>query len=251
MYTLIQEKITRVYPSSAVMSQITVTHARRRESLADRAYRVLREQILANELPPGYRGLEEELALRLKMSRTPVREALVRLQLEGLVQIQPRHGVLVQPIAMQDMHEIYQVVTAIETAAVELLARRRLTEEELTPVREAVDAMDKALARDDRVAWAAADTGFHRLLLELCGNARLASIGLAHQDQVRRTRNATLGFIDPPHASNVAHRRTYEAIRVGEAVLARELHRTQREGASQNLTGLLEVGRNPGRKTAL
>lgn len=218
---------------------------RRRESLADKAYRTLREQIFSNELPPGYRGLEEEVALRLKMSRTPVREALVRMQLEGLVEIQPRRGILVLPIAAKDIKEIYEVVTAVETAAVELLARRRPGADELAPLRGAVDTMDEALARGDRLAWAAADDLFHRLLLELCGNPRLAAVGLAQRDQVRRARNVTLNARSAPHASNAAHRRTYEAIRDGEAVRARELHRAQREGVSQQLTELLEKHLNP------
>ena len=226
------------------MSLPTTLSPRRRESLADKAYRTLREQIFANQLPPGYRGLEEELALRLKMSRTPVREALVRLQFEGLVQIQPRHGVMVLPVAPEDMEQIYQVVTAVETAAVELLARRRPTDAELAPLLEAVNAMDDALAQDDRVAWAAADDRFHRLLLELCGNSRLAAIGLAQRDMVRRTRNVTLSARPAPYASNQAHRRTYEAILKGEPVQARELHRAQREGVSQQMMELLE---HPGR----
>ena len=219
--------------------------ARSRESLADKAYRMLREQIFANELPPGYRGLEEELAVRLKMSRTPVHEALVRLQFDGLVQIQPRHGILVLPIAPEDMRQIYEVVTAVETAAVELLARRRPAREDLAPLLAAVDAMDAALAAEDRVAWAEADDRFHRLLLELCGNPRLAVIGLGQRDQVRRARNVTLNARVTPHASNAAHRATYEAIRAGDAVRARELHRAQREGVSDQLTGLLQQNPAP------
>lgn len=219
----------------------TETSPRLRESLAERAYRMLREQIFTNELPPGYRGLEEELAVRLKMSRTPVHEALVRLQFDGLVRIQPRHGILVLPIAPEDMRQIYEVVTAVETAAVELLARRCPAEQDLAPLLEAVDAMDAALADDDRVAWAEADDRFHRLLLELCGNRRLAAIGLAQRDQVRRARNVTLNARVTPLASNAAHRATYEAIRAGDAVRARELHRAQREGVSDQLTRLLQL----------
>ncbi len=213
----------------------------RRESLSDRAYRLLREQLIANELPPGYRGLEEELAVRLKMSRTPVHEALVRLQLDGLVKIEPRRGVVILPIAPKDMKDIYEVVTAVETAAVELLARRSLDAKALAPLKAAVDAMELALANDDLTLWAKEDDQFHRLLLELCGNERLAAIGLAQRDQVRRARLVTLHQRPAPKASNAAHRATYEAVRDGDAIRARELHRAQREGASEQLTKLLEA----------
>lgn len=211
-----------------------------RESLADRACRLLREQIFSNELPPGYRGLEEELALRLKMSRTPVHEAVIRLQLEGLVRVEPRRGVLVLPISPRDMREIYEVVTAVETAAVELLAARKLNVMELAPLKAAVDAMDEALASDDLQRWAAADDDFHRVTLELCGNSRLAAVGMAQQDQVRRARLVTLKKRPTPKTSNVAHRQTYEAICAGDGQRARELHRQQRERASAQLTKLLQ-----------
>jgi len=213
----------------------------RRESLSDRAYRLLRDQVFANELPPGYRGLEEEFAVRLKMSRTPVHEALVRLQLDGLVRIEPRRGVVILPVAPKDMKEIYEVVTAVETAAVELLTRRRLTRRELAPLKKAVEAMDAALESDDLQCWAKEDDQFHRLLLELCGNDRLAIIGLAQRDQVRRARLVTLHQRPTPKPSNAAHRATYEAICDGDALRARELHRAQREGASDQLTKLLEA----------
>jgi len=213
----------------------------RRELRSDRAYRMLRDQIFGNELPPGYRGLEEEFALRLKMSRTPVREALVRLQLDGLVRIEPRRGVVILPVAPKDMKEIYEVVTAVETAAVELLARRRLTRTELAPLKKAVDAMDAALESDDLQRWANEDDQFHRLLLELCGNDRLTAIGLAQRDQVRRARMVTLHQRPKPKPSNAAHRATYEAISEGDWLRARELHRAQRESASDQITKLLDA----------
>jgi DNA-binding GntR family transcriptional regulator len=213
---------------------------RQRESLADRACRLLRGQIISNELPPGYRGLEEELALRLKMSRTPVHEAVVRLQFEGLLRVEPRRGVVVLPISPSDMREIYEVVTAVETAAVELLAARKMSPRELAPLKAAVDAMDDALAADDLPRWALADDAFHRVMLELCGNVRLAAIGIAQQDQVRRARQVTLKRRPTPKASNEAHRQTYEAILAGDAERARELHRRQRERASAQLTKLLQ-----------
>jgi hypothetical protein len=114
-------------------------------SLVDAAYRADPPRILDNVWPPGHRALEQEVALALGMSRTPVREALMRLQAEGLVEVIPRHGMRVLPVSPADMQEIYQILTALECMAAELLASRRPTAAELKPLVDATAAMDRAL----------------------------------------------------------------------------------------------------------
>ena len=89
----------------------------------DAAYEQIRRRILDIDWPPGHRALEQEVALALGMSRTPVREALMRLQDEGLVEVIPRHGMRVLPVSPNDMREIYQILTALECMAAELLAQ--------------------------------------------------------------------------------------------------------------------------------
>jgi DNA-binding GntR family transcriptional regulator len=80
----------------------------------------MRQRILDNEWTPGFRALEQELALSLGMSRTPVREAAIRLQKEGLVKVVPRHGITVLPVSVDDMRDIYDMLTALEPMAAEL-----------------------------------------------------------------------------------------------------------------------------------
>ena len=94
-------------------------------SMVYAAYEQIRRRILDNVWPPGHRALEQEVALELGMSRTPVREALLQLQNEGLVEVIPRHGVRVLPVSPTDMREIYEILTALECMAAELLARRK------------------------------------------------------------------------------------------------------------------------------
>ena len=110
-----------------------------RLSLVDAAYEQIRRRILDNVWPPGHRALEQEVALALGMSRTPVREALMRLQNEGLVEVIPRHGMRVLPVSPTDMREIYQILTALECMAAELLARRKPGEGELEPLVDATE----------------------------------------------------------------------------------------------------------------
>src|SRR5690348_12509120 len=96
----------------------------RKPSLVDDAYRALKEAIRENVFPPGYQGSEQEIATRLGMSRTPVHEAIIRLQEEGLVRVMTRRGVQVCAVSPEDMREIYDVIIALEAAAAELLAGR-------------------------------------------------------------------------------------------------------------------------------
>src|SRR3954466_14939978 len=96
----------------------------RKPSLVDDAYAALKEAIRENTFPPGYQGSEKEIAPRLEMSRTPVHEAVIRLQEEGLVRVLSRRGVVICAISAADMREIYEVIIALESAAAELLAEK-------------------------------------------------------------------------------------------------------------------------------
>src|SRR5918995_1061986 len=98
--------------------------ANRRPSLVDDAYAALKEAIRENTFPPGYQGSEQEIATRLGMSRTPVHEAVIRLQEEGLVRVLPRRGVGGCAISPDDMREIYGVIIALEAASSELLTEK-------------------------------------------------------------------------------------------------------------------------------
>lgn len=210
-----------------------------KRSFAEEAYHRLKAQILDNILPPGHRALEAEIALSLGMSRTPVREALMRLQAEGLIRVEPRRGMLVLSISPEEMTEIYEVLTALETTAAETLAAQRPDEERLRPLWEAVDEMDAALATEDLDRWADADERFHRTLVEICGNKRLAATALTYRDQIRRTRHLTLRLRARPVRSNEAHRDLLRAIASGDAELAFAVHRAQRQRAGRELIEIL------------
>ena len=209
-------------------------------SFAEDAYLRLKAQILDNALPPGHRALEAELAETLGMSRTPVREALLRLQAEGLVRVEPRRGMVVLSISPAEMAEIYDVLTALETMAAETLARLMPDPVRMRPLWRAVEEMEVALAADDLDAWADADEQFHRSLVEVCGNGRLASAALTFRDQIRRTRHLTLRLRARPLRSNEAHRTLLRAIESGDAEAAFAVHRAQRQRAGRELMEILQ-----------
>jgi DNA-binding GntR family transcriptional regulator len=214
-------------------------------SLVELAYEQLKKRILDNQYYPGYQALENEVAEDLGMSRTPVREALIQLKHEGLVELIPRHGMRVVPVVADDMREIYDVLTSLESMAAELLARRHPDVETLEPMRAATRDMETALSNDDLDAWAAADEKFHRALIDLCGNRRLAAMANTVRDQGHRARMVTLRLRDKPSASADEHDRVLKAIESGDWKTARDVHYEHRKRASVELTEILKKYRLP------
>ena len=209
-------------------------------SLVDAAYEQIRRRILDNVWPPGHRALEQEVALALGMSRTPVREAMLRLAGDGLVEVVPRHGMRVLPVSPADMREIYEILTALECMAAELLARRKPGDAELAPLVAATEAMDKALAADDLDAWAAADERFHARLIDLAGNRRLRATVLNTWDRAHRARMVTLRLRPKPVDSTREHMQMVERLLAGDAEGAAAVTRAHRERASRELVEIFE-----------
>jgi DNA-binding GntR family transcriptional regulator len=211
-----------------------------RISHAEQAYRALKALILSNQLPAGSQLLEQEAALRLGMSRTPVREAMVRLEQDGVVEIRPRHGMRVLPVSAADMREIYEVLTSLESTAAEMVARRGVSNEELAQLQLAVSDMDAALALDDLDAWADADQRFHSLLVELTRNQRLQQIVTQLGEQAHRARMLTLRLRPKPVGSNRDHAMLVAAIAARDAEAAKSIHHNHRATAGLMLIALLE-----------
>lgn len=216
------------------------TSGERRFSQTRRAYDEIKRRILDNELPPGTQALEQEVAVLLGMSRTPVREALIRLAQEGMVEVRPRHGMRVLPLSLADLREIYDILTGLEAIAAESIARRGATVAELAALEGALADMDRALTCDDRAAWAAGDARFHRLLVEFSRNRRLQAMVETIRDQSHRARMATLKLRPKPLTSNAEHTQVVEAIRRRDPEAAHRLHREHRMHAGQLLIALLE-----------
>lgn len=209
-------------------------------SSVDRATSELRQMIFSGELPPGSDHLETELAERLGMSRTPVREAALTLRAQGLVELRPRRGLRIAPVSAQDMRDIYDILTELESLAAARAAEANYSRADLATLAAAINDMDKALGADDLRAWAQADDRFHRELVRLGGNARLSMIVSVMRDQVRRARSTTLYIRPKPVQSNDDHRAVYQAIAAGDATTAHDIHHAHRTHARDMLVALLE-----------
>ena len=211
----------------------------KRVSMTEAAYHKIRGQILDNELPAGFQITEQELAERLEISRTPTREALLLLQREGLIEIWPRHGMRVKHISVEDVREIYDIITVLEGRAARLAAQRNLPKRALDKMRDCIAQMDAALAEDDLRGWADADRQFHQALVEASGNERLAEIVATLTGQAHRLRMITLPLRPKPSGSNRDHAAVVDAIAKGDPEAAEEIHLRHREESGAMLIKLL------------
>ena len=163
------------------------------QSLAELAYRSIRESILAHRFRAGERLVETRLAQELGISRAPVREALRRLGEEQLVVERPRQGTFVREFTADDFVDIYNLRIAIETAAIRLVTRRR---EGIEPLEAIVDDMQRAARRQRPEEVAGLEFRLHETLCELSGNAYLSSVFRSLSAQIR----AALALDDAEYA---------------------------------------------------
>ncbi|MBI4182976.1 MAG: GntR family transcriptional regulator [Proteobacteria bacterium] len=210
-----------------------------RQFLVDEAYRRIKQAILLGEMPPGFQQMEQDLANRLGMSRTPVREAIIRLQSEGLVEFRSRRGMRVLPISPDDIRDLYDLLICLEAQAVERLIENRPTKDQIAALEQTIADMEEALGKDDLERWAANDERFHRLLIEFCGNERLIRVARAIWDQAHRARMVILRLRPRPVNSATEHRAVVAAIRKRNAARAREACRRHRTNAKHMVIGIL------------
>jgi DNA-binding GntR family transcriptional regulator len=140
-----------------------------RTPLRTDVHRELQDLILRGELPPGLRLRDTDLAERLGVSRTPVREALVRLEREGFLSAQMGQGFSVRPLSEREVSEVYPLVSALECMALQSL--RGLSPDQVSRLEELAVAMDEG--GQDPLKRITLDMDWHHTLLRECANAHL------------------------------------------------------------------------------
>lgn len=216
-----------------------------RSWLVDQAYDALREAILDNEYPPGHQVSAQELAERFGMSRTPVQEAALRLQQEGLVEIVPKRGIRIRALSLEDIAEIYAVIIAVEASAAEIIATQ--DDAQRAAAADALEAenerMASALKTGDLEARSTADAAFHRLLVERSGNRRFAAIIETVNAQAHRVRRMTAPLRPDLARSLEDHAEIISAIRLGNSAGAHAAARAHRQRAcAEQLPLLAKIG---------
>ena len=208
---------------------------------AVRARDTLREAILAGSLPPGARLRAEPLAERLQTSRTPVREALILLAREGLVDIEPRRGAVVRRFDAADLADLYDVRALIEPYA----ARRAATRIAAQDVARLVEICDRADARgaaddaavEDQVAL---NEEFHRIIVAAAQSPRLEAAMRAVAGIPRAFRTAFWHDDAQREQSLFCHRQIVRALENGQPRLAEAAMRMHITGAAEFLTEVID-----------
>ena len=155
--------------------------------LRDVVFNTLRRAILKGELEPGERLMEIALANKLGVSRTPIREAIRKLELEGLVVMIPRKGAEVARITEKDLRDVLEVRTSLEKLAIEL-ACDRIKEDYIYDLKIACKNFEESFGKDDLTTIAEKDVAFHDIIFRSTKNARLIQILNNLREQMYRYR---------------------------------------------------------------
>jgi len=188
--------------------------------MSDLAYQELRDAILSGQLEPGARLNQDELARRLGVSRAPVRDALNRLEAEGLVTTLSRSGgVVVAEASEQEMVNIYEL-RAILDAASTRLACERMSDGDLARLQEVVEETERATDAKDLNAIAQGHAAFHELIYRASGNAELLRVAHNLWDRSRRFRMMALSSEENARRGIAQHRAILDALRARDAARA-------------------------------
>jgi DNA-binding GntR family transcriptional regulator len=185
-------------------------------TLWERVHEHLREEILANRLPPGSVLGEVALAESLGVSRGPIREALGRLAAEGLVTVRPRRGAVVSALTAREFLEAYHVREALEALGIGL-AVPRLTPEEFGRLQELVDEQARHVERGNVDAFFQANAAFHELIVDGSGNETLKEMYRQLVSHMGRYRMRSLALRGSLRRSVIEHRAILRAAKAGDA----------------------------------
>jgi DNA-binding GntR family transcriptional regulator len=207
-------------------------------TLQEQAYSFVKAQIMNLDLKPGQYITDSQVANELDISRTPVREALRRLEQEGLLVNQARRGWKVYTLSLEDIHEIFDIKEILEG----MIARRAAgcqDQEMRTALREAMERMKRAAEVENGGVWQKADRQLHGVISAMGGNERAASIIQNLNDQWHRVRIGFLAMEGRIERSNPEHEAVVEKILAGDGEEAERLMRIHLNNVREELVRLL------------
>ena len=190
--------------------------------LREVVFNTLRRAILKGELKPGERLMEIALAERLGVSRTPIREAMRKLEQEGLVVMVPRRGAQVANITEKDLNDVLDVRIALENMAIEK-ACQYMTGEEMDSLREAVENFENMIEEGNLIELAEADVKFHEIIYKAANNKRLNQVLNNLREQIYRYRMEYLKEEDMRKVLVKEHEEIYQSIRNRDVKRAQEI----------------------------
>ena len=214
-------------------------------TLKERVYKDLLELIVAGDIPLGSQIDEREIAQKLSVSRTPLREAIGTLAKEGLVEYRPYRGNFVRSFTAEEVDDLYEVRKVLEGLAVRL-AVKRLSDQDVEDLAAILDELETALEQNDLDLFSAADRRFHEAIAALSGNATLIDslnrLGL----QVRILRYVANRDAEVIRRTALERPRILAALRARDAELAAGLMEAHIEGVRRSVVAQIEARESEG-----
>ncbi len=204
-------------------------------TLTERVYATIKEAILELELPPGSSLVEDELARQLETSKTPVRDALLALERDGLVTKIPYKGTYVSGVSQKDITEIFELRAVLEGLAARL-ATRSFSPKELDEAEKLLDAADEARNRGDAESASKYGAAFHAIVHRRAENRLLIPILDKLEEQLRRLRHLSDQLSGRLEKSGRQHREILAALRTGDPVRAEAAMRNHLESVLADLS---------------
>lgn len=167
------------------MSQITFQPMMESRPIREIAYEVLKHAIITGEIPAGSRIVETDYAERLHISRTPLREALRKLERDGLVEYVLRRGVVVRAFTLEDVDEIYTIRNALEILTLPAIIEKA-TPKDIQSLREKLHAMDTLMEAGDIETLSPLTRAFHSELTAICAQRRILRVIDSQDEYIRR-----------------------------------------------------------------
>lgn len=209
------------------------------QPLRDVVFDHLRNSILNGELKPGERLMEVQLAEQLGVSRTPVREAIRKLELEGLVVMVARKGAYVADVSVKDILDVLEVRSVLEGLAASLAAER-ITEEELEKLELISYKFNRYLENDDTEGMIEMDVQFHDQIIESTRNPKLIHIAQSLQEQVHRFRVTYFSELGKYSGIHSEHQAILEAIANRDAAEAQRVAQEHVDTLEQSIVNFAD-----------
>ena len=232
-------------PSSSFESIGSRTQRLRRKTVAHEVAAVLRDEILRAQAPPGARLRQEEIASRLGVSTTPVREAFRILEAEGLVRLDPGRGVIVFRPSIEEVRETYEIREALEMLAVRH-AVETMTESEIEELQSILDELDHTSDRDE---WIRLNNRFHDQMYAFASRPKLRSLIVSLRDSMAGYMHSAIHRAIVSGRATHEHRAILDACRSGDVERAQEAVRIHLHHTVELALSFMEDGQEPYEET--
>lgn len=207
------------------------------------AYEVLKHAIITGEIPAGERIVETDYAERLHISRTPLREALRKLERDGLVEYVLRRGVVVRAFTIADVEEIYTIRNALEMLTLPAIIEKA-TDEDIADLKARLHEMDGLIAAGDFDELSPVTRAFHRQLTSLCGQNRILRVIEGQDEFITRFSAMAIRQEDRLLAAHQEHYQLVEYVEKRDLPHFEELTRSHIERSKQCCLEALAIQRS-------